>query len=52
MTKEELIHYIRGNDEFYTFVEFGGHSVEQLIAIKGEIEDKKKKNRETSELEG
>jgi hypothetical protein len=52
MTKEELIQYIRENDEFYTFVEFGGHSLEQLITIKGEIEAKKKKARETSELEG
>jgi hypothetical protein len=38
MSRENLIRFIRKNDQFYAFVNFSGHTDEQLKAIKERIE--------------
>lgn len=38
MNREELIKYIKENDPFYQWVDFIGHSNEQLLKVKNEID--------------
>jgi hypothetical protein len=40
--RQKLINYIRTKNKFYAFVDFAGHSDEQLIAIRSKIVTKKK----------
>ena len=45
LSREELIAYIKANDQFYENVNFSGHSNNQLIGIKKEIEKTFKKKK-------
>jgi hypothetical protein len=40
MNREEMIQFIRRNEEFYLFVQFAGYSIEQLSEVVERIEVK------------
>jgi hypothetical protein len=42
-SRDALIDYIQANDEFYRFVNFSGHALEQIKKIKEKIESGKTK---------